>query len=76
MAERSGLPHFTHRAANRLSKANVPHERESDDIIGLWRQGQSSGLVTAYRRGIACKITVMLQVSEDGDTVTDVKLLQ
>ena len=75
MAERCGLPHFTHRAANTLNQANVPHQRETDDIITLWRQGQSSGLVTVYRRGIAHKVTVMLQVSDDGAAVVNVELL-
>ena len=76
MPERTGTPHFTHRAANLLNKAHVPHERQTDDVIGLWLQGQSSGLVTVYRRGIACKLTAILHLSEDGKTVLDVELLE
>jgi len=75
VAERSGLPHFTHMAANKLNEAGVPHNRESDDVVELWRRGQGVGLVTVYRRRIAHKITVMLELSDDGNTVVDVDLL-
>lgn len=76
MPDRSGLPHFTHSAANELRKFGIPHGRETDDIVGLWQAGQSTGLVTAYRRGIAYKLTVTLRVSIDGQSVVEVQVLE
>ena len=42
----------------------------------LWQQGLHVGLVTASRRGVAHKLTVTLEVSEDGNTVTRVEVLE
>jgi hypothetical protein len=75
LAERNGMPHFTHRAANKLNRLRIPHDAETDDIVGLWQDGLSIGLVTAYRHGIAHKLTVTLILSADEKSITDVELL-
>jgi hypothetical protein len=76
VAERTGIPHFSHRAANRLNKYGVPHDKVTDDIVMLWQKDLNVGLVTAYRRGIAHKLTVTLELSEDGNTVSRVEVLE